>query len=88
MEATTGKRNHFQVLATTTPKLVVGAGSRQCVVIYNNSSGNMYIGLSGSLLTLGMVLPSNTPYTDMFSSDEWWAVTSSGSGTVSGYTVI
>lgn len=88
MESTNGRRVHFSVLATTTPKLLVGAGSRQCVVIHNGSSGNVTIGPSGTLATIGMVLGTTLTFHDLFSSDEWWVVTPSSSGTVDGYMVI
>lgn len=86
MEATNGKRIPFQVLATTTPKLLVQAGSRQAVVFVNNASVNMYLGASGSPVPL--VLGAGLVFHDLFTSDEWWAWSSSSSGTVSGYTVI
>lgn len=83
--ATNGRRSEFQQIAVTVPKLLVGKGSRQCVLIYNNTSGNLYLGNSGTSTPL--VLPTNTAHWDMFSSDEWWAWTPSSSGTVSGYVV-
>jgi hypothetical protein len=88
MEATTGRRSPFQVLATTTPKLVVGAGSRQAVVFVNNTSGDVYLGASGTLTSLGFILGTGLVFHDLFSSDEWWVQASSSSGTISGYTVI
>lgn len=88
MEPTSGKRIPFQVLATTTPKLVVGAGSRQAVVFVNNTSVNIYLGASGTLTSLGLVLGAGLVFHDLFTSDEWWTQSASSSGTVSGYTVV
>jgi hypothetical protein len=87
MEATNGKRIPFSVLATTTPKLLYGVGSRQYLCIYNNTSGNIQIGSSGTMSN-GLIVPTNTAFHDLFSSDEWWVIASSGSGTVSGFAVI
>lgn len=88
MDGTNGRRNPFSVLATTSPKILVGAGGRQCVVIHNGTSGNIYLGTSGTVASLGMILGSGNIFHDLFSSDEWWVTTASGSGTVDGYSVI
>ena len=85
MEATNGRRVTFQQLATTTPKLLVGAGDRQCVFINNNTSVNINLGVSGT--ANGLILGAGLGHYDMFSSDEWWVTTASSSGTVSGYVV-
>lgn len=88
MEPAEGVRLHFSVVATTTPKLLVDAMSRHCVVICNNTSGNIRVGYSGTVSTLGTLIPTAQVFHDLFSSDEWWVVTESGTGTVSGYAVI
>lgn len=88
MQGTDGRRIPFSVLATTTPKLLYGVGSRQYLCIFNNTSANILIGSSGTVASLGTIIPTNTAFHDLFSSDEWWVVTQSGSGTVSGFSVI
>lgn len=87
MEGTNGRRVHFSVLATTTPKLLVDKGSRQCVVFYNSAAVGVYLGYSGTGAN-GLSLGANSAFHDLFSSDEWWVTASSSSGTVSGYVVI
>jgi hypothetical protein len=87
MEATNGRRVPFSVLATTTPKLLYDVGSRQYLLIFNNTSGNIYLGASGTGAN-GLIIPPNTAFHDLFSSDAWWVSTPSSSGTVSGFAVI
>lgn len=88
MEPVNGRRVPFSILATTTPKLLVDAGSRQCVVVYNASGSDVRLGASGSLSSLGVLVPSNMQFHDLFTNDDWWVLTTSGSGTVSGYVVV
>lgn len=88
MESVNGRRVHFNLLATTTPKLLIPEGNRQAAVIVNGTAGNIYLGYSGTLTSVGIVLATNGAFHDLFSSDEWWVATSTSSGTVSGYTVI
>jgi hypothetical protein len=89
MEGTNGRRVSFNVVAVTSPKLLVDAGTRQCVLIFNNTSGNIYLGGSGTVGNAGgLVLPTNTAFWDLFSSDAWWVATPSSSGTVSGFSVL
>lgn len=87
MDGTNGRRQHFTVLATTTPKLLVGAGSRQAVTFVGGAV-DVYLGYSGSLPTNGVLLPAGNVFYDMFSSDEWWVATASSSGTITGYSTI
>jgi hypothetical protein len=88
MEGTSGKRVPFSILATTTPKLLLEAGSRQCAVFYTGATA-VYLGVTGTAPSSGwMLVPANTVFHDLFSSDAWWAATAAGSGTLSGYAVI
>lgn len=81
-----GHRNHFVVIATATPKLIVGAGNRNALVFTTDAA--IRVGMSsGTLSTEGMIVPANQGFTDNYSTDEWWVIASSGSGTVSGFTV-
>lgn len=86
-EPINGHRSHFNLLATTTPKLLISTGSRQALTIVNGTSGDIYLGYSGTLTSVGIVLATKQAFHDLFSQDEWWVATSSGSGTVSGYSV-
>lgn len=80
-----GHRVHFSVIAITTPKLLVDAGGRHAVVFSTDAA--VRIGNTGTVATLGFVLPADTGFTDNYSTDAWWVVTPSGSGTVTGFIV-
>lgn len=80
-----GRRLHFSVIATTTPKLLVDAGGRHAVVISTDAA--IRIGATGSVATLGFAIPANTGFVDNYSTDAWWVVTPSGSGTVTGFVI-
>lgn len=81
-----GRRTHFSVTATTTPKLLVVEGVRHAVVFVTNAA--VRVGHSGTLATLGLNIPADQGFTDNYSSDEWWVSTVAGSGTVSGFVVV
>lgn len=84
-----GRRVHFSIIATSTPKLIVGPGNRHALVFSNESSSvAMRIGHSGTVGTLGLYIPANQGFTDNYSSDEYWVVAASSSGTVSGFLVL
>lgn len=87
MNGTNGRRQHFTVLATTIPKLLIGAGSRQAVTFVGGAV-DAYLGYSGSLSSNGVLLPAGSVFYDLFSSDEWWVATASNSGTVTGYITV
>lgn len=80
-----GRRIEFNIVATTTPKLLAGEGSRHAVVIYSESA-SVRIGFSGS--ARGMLIAAGQGFTDNYSTGEWWAHTTSSSGTVSGFIVL
>lgn len=81
-----GRRIHFNVIATQTPKLLVGAGGRQALVLSTNAA--VIIGHSGSIATLGITIPANQGFVDNYSTDEWWVYAASSSGTVGGFIVV
>lgn len=83
-----GQRVHFSKLVAQVSTLLVGQGNRHAVVFTNTGGADVRIGPSGSLSSLGMVLPAGQGFTDNYSTDEWWAVAASSSGTVSGFSVI
>lgn len=84
-----GHRIHFSRIVAQTPVRLVGSDSRYGVWIFHNSSADLRIGHSGSVATEGLLLvAAQRPFVDFESSDEWWAYYSSGSGTVSGYSVV
>lgn len=88
VKSAAGTRAHFNVLATTTPKLLVGAGGRHAFVLVNETAVTVRIGYSGSLASLGMGIPASQGFTDNYSRDEYWIKSDSSSGTISGFIVI
>lgn len=81
-----GKRMHFNIVATSTPKLLVGAGGRHAVVITTDAA--IRIGHSGTVATLGLLIPANQGFTDNYTTDDWWVVAPTSSGTVTGFVVV
>lgn len=86
-DSTVGYREHFQItLASGTPKYI-GGGNRDAIYIFNEGGPNIRIGNpSGTLATLGTLLPSGTGILDAFSDDPWWAF-ATATCTVSGFIV-
>jgi hypothetical protein len=82
-----GNRIHFRKIFTTTPVLLAPGAERNQIVFVNETASAVRVGLSGTVATLGMYLGSGVLFTDDYTRDEWWAVTSSGSGTISGFVV-
>lgn len=80
-----GTRIHFNVIATSTPKLLVGAGSRHAIVITTDAA--VRIGYSGTVSS-GVLIPADQGFTDNYTADEWWVVAPSSSGTVTGFIVV
>jgi hypothetical protein len=83
-----GRRIHFSRVVSQTPVLLAQEGGRHAFVMTNIGSADVRVGFSGSLSTLGILVPGNAGYSDNYSMDEYWAVAASGSGTVSGFIVI
>jgi hypothetical protein len=84
-----GHRIHFSRTVAQTPVRLVGSDGRYGVFIFHNSSADLRIGNSGSIATEGLLVPSSQKvFADFESVDEWWAYYASGSGTVSGYSVV
>lgn len=52
--------------------------SRKSAVIYNNSSGIVYLGTSGVAATTGIPLAAGQSFTDTVSTDAWYARCASG----------
>lgn len=84
-----GHRIHFRVVRpTTTPFLIVGAGARQTILIVNEDSTNaIRVGESGTVATLGTLIPASQSLADNYSQDAYWGYAPSSSGTVSGFIV-
>ena len=81
-------RKEFRVLVTSVPVLLVGADERWAVVMINEGDGDVYIGgAPGSTTGTWMLLPADQGFTDNYTSDPWYARTTSAtvSGTVSGW---
>ena len=83
-----GHRIHFRRIVGTTPVLLANEGNRHAFVMTNVGNADVSIGYSGSLSALGILIPANQGYSDNYSIDEYWAVASSGSGTVSGFIIV
>ncbi len=80
----------FRVTAgTAVPVLAVPPASRLHAVLFNEGPSPLRIGTpSGTLSTLGMLLPSGTYFYDYYSDDDWWVqAVGASSGTVSGFLV-
>lgn len=86
IKAAEGRRVHFLITGTTTPRLIVGEGMRQAVVFVNESATfGIRVGNSGSVATLGTYIPPSQALADNYTYGDWWLV---GSGTlVSGFVV-
>jgi hypothetical protein len=80
-----GRRIHFNLIATSTPKLIVGAGARHAVVIATNA--DIRIGFSGTVASQGLLIPADNGFTDNYTADDWWVVAPTSSGTVTGFVV-
>jgi uncharacterized protein YjlB len=83
-----GRRVHFSKVVGQVPLLLVGEGGRHALVFSNTGGADVRVGHSGSLSTLGMIIPAGQGFTDNYSTDDWWAVAASSSGTVSGFLVV
>ena len=84
-----GHREHIRKAVTTTPTLLFTDDSgRHAVVMYNSGPADVLIGFSGTVSTRGMTLKADQGFTDNYSKDDWWGVTTAGSGTISGFKVI
>ena len=84
-----GKREHVRKAVTAVPTLLFTDDSgRDAVVMYNEGPQNVRIGHSGTVATRGMLLEFGQGFTDNYSKDAWWGITTAGSGTISGFKVI
>lgn len=81
-----GTRIHFNIVATSTPKLLVSAGSRHAIVITTNAA--VRIGYSGTVASSGLLVPADQGFTDNYTADDWWVVAPTSSGTVTGFVVV
>lgn len=81
-----GRRIHFNIIATSTPKLLVGAGSRHAIVITTDVA--VRIGYSGTVASAGLLIPADQGFTDNYTADDYWVIAPSSSGTVTGFVVV
>ena len=81
-----GRRIPFAVIATSTPKLIVGEGGRWAFTMTTNIA--VRIGSSGTLSTLGTLIPADNGFTDSYTMDEYWVIAPTSSGTVTGFIVV
>jgi hypothetical protein len=85
-----GIRFHFRVTAgTSTPVLAIPPATRLHAVMFNEGPSPVRISTpSGTVSSIGMLLPSGTYFYDYFSDDDWWVqAVGAASGTVSGFLV-
>lgn len=87
-----GVKFFFRATAlTSAPVLAVAPATRIHCVMFNEGPSPLRIGssyISGSLSTLGMLLPSGATFYDYYSDDDWWIqAVGAASGTVSGFIV-
>jgi hypothetical protein len=85
-----GVKFHFRATAgTSAPALVCPPASRLHAVFFNEGPSPVRMGTpSGTVSTIGMLLPSGTYFYDYFSDDDWWIqAVGASSGTVSGFLV-
>lgn len=84
-----GHRIHFRIVRPSAAQfLIVGAGVRQTVLIVNEDSTNaIRVGASGTVNTLGTLIPAGQSLADNYSQDEYWGYAPSNSGTISGFIV-
>lgn len=80
------RRIQFAVIATQTPKLIVGEGARWAFTMSTDAA--VRIGASGSIATMGMIIPANNGFTDNYSYAEYWVYAPTSSGTVTGFILI
>lgn len=84
-----GDREDMLVVVGTTPVLLfTDSTGRDAVVMYNEGPADIRIGYSGTVASAGMALPADQGFTDNYSRNEWWGVSASSSGTISGFKVI
>jgi len=77
-------------IVSGTPVMIVPNVQRTYAEIFNEGPVAVRMGGPSGTVTasMGMLLPSGTYISDPFSSDEWWAFsTSGGSGSVSSFWV-
>lgn len=83
-----GTRTPFRtIVGSSVPVLLVSASHRWGVVIVNEGSTVLKVGTSGTVSATGIGVPASQSLSDTFSSDEYWGLFVSSSGTVSGFYV-
>lgn len=85
-----GVKFHFRVTpGTGAPVLVCPGANRLHAAFFNEGPSPVRIGTpSGTVATIGMLLPSGSYFYDYFSDDDWWGVAvGASSGTISGFLV-
>lgn len=87
-DETSAHREHFKLVTSSGTPVYLGGGDRISIYIFNEGPDNVRLcNSSGTVYTLGVLLPSGTWLTDPFSDDSYWAGATSSSGTVSGFIV-
>lgn len=83
-----GHRIHFKkIVPSAAPVLLVGQGSRHAVLIVNEGTQAVRLGMSGTVSTIGLYLDGGKSLSDNYSMDDYWAQATASSGTISGFIV-
>lgn len=87
-DSAVGFREHFRITVPSAVPVYIGGGSRDVIYIFNEGGPDIRIGNpSGTVSSLGTLLPSGMGVLDAYSDDPWWVQAVSASGTVSGFIV-
>ena len=82
------KRLHFKLIVPSAyPVLIHPEVIRDMIVIINETTQVVRIGQSGTVSSHGMYLPQNVLFEDKYSMDEYWAIATATSGSISGFVV-
>lgn len=83
-----GYRNPFpRIDVGPTMTLLITDSPRDAAVIYNDGPATVYLGQTGESTDLWIGLGTGDTFIDEYSKDDWWAMTLTSSGTVSGYAI-
>ena len=84
-----GKRVEFaRQVIDSNQVLIITPQNRWAFVIYNEGPATVLMGHSGTPESHWMALEAGNGFTDNYSHDDWYLVTESSSGTVSGFSVV
>lgn len=83
-----GFKVHFRVTAGTGAPVLVCDGNRLQAYLFNEGPSPVRVGQTGSVSSIGTLLPSGASLTDNYSDDQWWfQAVGAASGSISGFIV-